>query len=74
MTVGYDVSVIVEYVMIDIHYRFLDVAHLVAEQIYGNHRVGKAFLIGFAYVVLVAVLRTKILAETQRLGVEPRLL
>ena len=74
MAVDYDVSVIVEHVMIDIHYRLLDVAHLVAEQIYSNHGVGKAFFIRLAYVILVAILRTKILSETQRLGVEPRLL
>ena len=72
--VGHDVSVIVKHVMIDIYYRFLDVSHLVPEEINSYHRVGKAFLIGFAHVVLVAVLGSEILAETQGLGVEPCLL
>ena len=72
--VGHDVSVIVKHVMIDIYYRLLDVAHLVTEEIYCHHRVGKAFLVGFAHVVLVAVLGSEILSETQGFGIEPCLL
>ena len=70
----HDVAVIVEHVVIDIHYRFFDVSDTVSEEIYSHHRIGKAFLISLTYVVLVAVLRSKILAETQRFGIEPRLL
>ena len=70
----HDVAVIVEHVVIDIHYRFIDISDTVSEEIYSHHRIGKAFLVFFAYVALVAVLRSEILAETQCFGIEPRLL
>ena len=70
----HDVAVIVEHVVIDVYYRFIDISDTVSEEIYSHHRVSKAFLVFFAYVALVAVLCSEILAETQCFGIEPRLL
>ena len=70
----HDVAVIVEHVVIDVYYRFVDISDTVSEEIYSHHRVSKAFLVFFAYVALVAVLCSEILAETQCFGIEPRLL
>ena len=74
IALGNDVAVIVENIMVYVYYRLLDVAHLMAKQIYSYHRVGKALFVGLADIVLVVVLCAKILAESQRLGVEPSLL
>jgi len=74
IALGNDVAVIVENVMVYVYYRLLDVAHLMAKQIDSHHRIGKALFVGLADIVLVVVLCTKILAESQRLGVEPSLL
>ena len=70
----YNVAVIVEHVVIYVHYRFFDVPYLMSKEIYSHHRIGKAFLISLAYIVFVAVLRSKILTETECFGIEPRLL
>ena len=70
----HNVAVIVEHVVIYVHYRFFDVPYLMSKEIYSHHRIGKAFLVFFAYIVLVAVLRSKILTETECFGIEPRLL
>ena len=70
----HNVAVIVEHVVIYVHYRFFDVPYLMSKEIYSHHRIGKAFLISLTYIVFVAVLRSEILAETQRFGIEPRLL
>ena len=67
-------SVVVVYIMVYVYHRLLNVAHTMPEQIDSHHGVGKAFRRVAAYVQLVAVLRTKILAEAQCLRVEPCLL
>ena len=68
------IAVIVEHVVIYVHYRFFDISDTVSKEIYSHHRIGKAFLISLTYIVLVAVLRSKILAKTECFGIEPRLL
>ena len=70
----HNVSVIVEHVVIYVHYRFIDISDAVSKEIYSHHRIGKSFLISLAYIVFVAVLRSKILTETECFGIEPRLL
>ena len=70
----HNVAVIVKHVVIYVHYRFIDISDTVSEEIYSHHRVSKAFLVFFAYVALVAVLRSKVLTETECFGIEPRLL
>ena len=67
-------SVVVVYIVVDVYHRLLDVAHTMSEQIDRHHGVGETFGRVAAYVQFVAVLRTKILAETQCLRVEPCLL
>ena len=74
IAVFHNVSVIVEYVVIDIYYRFLYIAHFVSQKVDSHHWVGKSFFVCFAYVVFVAVLRTEILTKSQSFGVEPCLL
>ena len=69
-----NVAVIVENVMVYVYYRFLDVAYLMAKQIDSHHRIGKALFVCLADIVLVVVLCSKILAESQCLSVEPSLL
>ena len=60
--------------MAHIDNRFLDVPHLVAQQIDGHH--GQCVLVGALSndVARVLVLHTQILAEAQRLRGQPRLL
>ena len=74
IALGNDVAVIVEDVVVYVYYRLLDIAHFMAKQIDSHHRIGISFFVSLAYIVLVVVLCAKILAESQRLGVEPSLL
>ena len=59
----HDIAIVVIRIVVDIYHRFFDIPHPMPEQINGNHRYGIALLAVFLYIVLVAVLRTKILAE-----------
>ena len=68
------IAVVVVDVMVDINYRLLYVAHLMAEKVDSHHGIGKAVSGVIAHVAFVAVLSAKVLAETQSLGVEPCLL
>ena len=64
-------TIVVVNIMIDIYHRFIYVANPMPEQVDSHHRVGEAFRRVIADVNFVAILCPKILAETQRLGVEP---
>ena len=60
--------------MVDVDDWVGNVSHAVSQQIDRHHRVGVPFLGVDLYVVFVAVLHAKVLAEAQRFGVQPCLL
>ena len=74
LAVSHHVAVVVIHVVVHVDDGFLNVAYAMAEQVHRHHGIGVALWRVVAYVYLIAVLRAEVLAETQRLRVEPRLL
>ena len=67
-------AVVVINIMVYVNHGFLYVAHPMTEQVNGHHGIGKALGGVVAYVNLVAVLCSEILAEAKSLCVQPCLL
>ena len=62
-TLGDTLFVIVKSVMMDVDDRFLNVSHLMTENIHGNHRHGIAFLATGNDILFALILNAEILAE-----------
>ena len=71
---GHQVLVVVVGLVLYVDDRLLDVAHLVTQNIDGNHRHGVPLAAVGQDVLLALVLHAKVLPETQRLRLQPRLL
>ena len=71
---GYEIVIVVVGMTTYIKHRFLDVADLMAQQVNGYHRNGIALFALRQDVLRVGVVHAQILAETERLGLEPCLL
>ena len=68
-------SIVVVGFMPHIQNRFLDVAHTMSEQVDCDHRDAVTIrIVILQYIVGICILSAKILAETQGLGLKPRLL
>ena len=65
------VAVVVERLVVHVEHRFLDVAHLVAQQVDGHHRQGVAILL---HILGVRVVYAQVLTESECLRFEPCLL
>ena len=68
------IAIVVIGIVIDVDDRCLYVVHPMAEQIDGYHRQGVLVGTILHYVFFAAILGTKVLAEPQGLGFQPRLL
>ena len=71
-SLGNQLFVVVIRLVLDIEYRFVDVAHPVAQQIDSHH--GQSMLATVLHVVRVVVLYAQVLSETQCLRFKPGLL
>ena len=60
--------------MADVKHRLLDVTNLMTQQIDGNHRNGMTVAAVLDDVLRILIVNTQVLAETERLRLEPGLL
>ena len=66
--IGHYIAIIIVSFMIDIEHWHIDVTNSMSQQVDGYHRNGIAVIVVLArHILRVAVLRTKILTETQGL-------
>ena len=67
----HDVVVVVEMLLVDVKHRHLNVANLMAQQVYSYHRQGMARIL---HILRIRVVNAQILTETKGLRLKPGLL